>query len=92
MGYEHNISELYPYLNKRERNCLHVIYERLKINDEMMDSFEVNILNAIQEKVMADPWDVFKGRLRDVSDSYGVAQELINSFLKGKPIDVFSVE
>ena len=91
-GYTNNITELYPYLSAKERNSLHVIYERLKISDEMLNSFDRDIFSEIKEKIMAEPFKVFTGRLNDVDASYDMVKKLIKAYLDGEPEDVFYLE
>ncbi|HDL01749.1 MAG TPA: hypothetical protein ENH23_05910 [candidate division Zixibacteria bacterium] len=49
-GYQENIGELYIHLSDLERNCLHVIFERLRIADDLLDSLENNFMTAVKEK------------------------------------------
>ena len=44
-GYDAHIDDLYIAYSGLERNCLHVIYERLRICYEIMDSFDKNFKN-----------------------------------------------
>jgi hypothetical protein len=38
-GYRQHISELYEHLSLKQRNCLHVIYQRLEISENLMNGF-----------------------------------------------------
>ena len=88
-GYSSVLSALYPHLSLVERNCLHVIYERLRVMDEVMDSLERDFLAAVREKTVDNPWVVYADRLDDMLHSVGVVEELAKSYLSGKPVDVF---
>ncbi len=91
-GYQTVLEELYPHLSDIERNCLHVIYERLRVADEFMDAFEENLTRAIREKIFPDPWAVHIGKVDELLQSYTVIEELARSYLRGAPVDVFNVK
>lgn len=90
-GYSSVLSQLYPHLSLTERNCLHVIYERLRVADEAMDEFESDLIQAVKEKIIDDPWESAIGRLEDLRHSLSVVEELARSYLTGKPTDVFGI-
>lgn len=89
-GYDVHINDLYETYSDRERNCLHVIYERLRISDEKMDSFHKDMEESLGAGVVEQPWDVATNQLRDLLDSYDVIDQLIQSFLDGDPVHVFT--
>lgn len=90
VGYYSVQESLYPHLKPIERNCLHIIFERLRVADEQMDSMEEIFIRAVKEKVQADPWGTFIGRYEDLLASYDVVAELAQSYLDEKPVDVFA--
>jgi phytoene/squalene synthetase len=90
LGYYSVQESLYPHLKPIERNCLHIIFERLRVADEQMDGMEKAFMRAVKDKVLADPWSVFAGRCEELLASYDVVAELATSYLAGKPIDVFA--
>ncbi|HUW26782.1 MAG TPA: hypothetical protein VMW07_09710 [Gallionella sp.] len=90
VGYYSVQESLYPHLKPIERNCLHIIFERVRVADEQMDSMEEFFILAVKEKVQADPWGTFIGRYEDLLASYDVVAELAQSYLDGKPVDVFA--
>lgn len=92
LGYYSVQESLYPHLKPLERNCLHVIFERLRVADEQMDQMERAFMAAVKDKVIADPWSVFIGRCEELTTSYDVVAELATSYLAGKPVDVFSTQ
>jgi len=92
IGYQSVHEELYPHLSDVQRHCLHVIYERLRVADQFMDSFEDNFTKAIREKMFPDPWAVYIGKTEEILESYKVVEELAKSYLSCKPIDVFGIE
>jgi len=90
-GYAAVLSDLYPHLSVQQRNCLHVIYERLRVTDEEMDRFEDHFLEMVRNNQIDDPWISYVGRLEDQLDSLKLVEELAKSYLAGRPIDVFGV-
>ena len=52
IGYNKHISELYKYLNINQRNCLHVIYEHLKVAEKTLFSFEQDLISSIKENII----------------------------------------
>ena len=90
LGYYSVQESLYPHLKPIERNCLHIIFERLRVADEQMDGMEEAFVRAVKDKILTDPWGVFAGRCQELLASYDVVAELSCSFLAGKPIDVFA--
>ena len=90
-GYYAVLGDLYPHLKPIERNCLHVIYERLRVGEEMLDEFEDSFVKAVKDEIVTDPWETFGGRLEEVLASYTVVNDLAQSYLAGKPVDVFNV-
>lgn len=90
LGYYSVQEALYPHLKPVERNCLHIIFERLRVADEQMDGMEEAFTRAVKDKILADPWSIFIGRCQELLASYDVIAELAASYLAGKPIDVFA--
>lgn len=90
VGYYSVQESVYPHLKPVERNCLHVIFERLRVADEQMDGMEQTFMRAVKDKVTEDPWDVFVVRCRELLESYDVAAQLATSYLERKPVHVFA--
>jgi hypothetical protein len=88
-GYCSVLDDLYPHLSLHERNCLHVIYERIRVADELMDSLETSFVSAVKDKVIGDPWSTYIGRLEELLESYRVVTQLAREYVSGKVIDVF---
>ena len=80
---------LYPHLKPVERNCLHIIFERLRVLDEQMAGMEDAFMRAIKDKVVTDPWVIYSGRCEELLASCGVVAELAQSYLEGNAIDVY---
>ena len=92
VGYYSVQESLYPHLTPVERNCLHIIFERLRVADEQMNGMEDAFVRAVKEKVLTDPWGIFIGRCEELATSYNVVADLARSYLDGKPIDVFAIK
>jgi xanthosine utilization system XapX-like protein len=92
IGYQSVLEELYPHLSDLQQHCLHVIYERLRVADQFMDSFEDNFTKAIREKTFPDPFAVYIGKTEEMLESYKVVEDLAQSYLSCKPIDVFGIK
>jgi hypothetical protein len=91
-GYAAIILPLYPHLKPLERNCLHVIYERLRFADEFLDKLEDSFAKSIKDEVFPKPFIVYRDRLRELLNSYDVVEKLVRSYLSGHPLDVFAWE
>ncbi len=91
-AYDAHIEELQAHLTVKERNCLHIIYSRLKVADEVLSELEQDFRAAMTQGVFDDPFEAFADRLTDIYQSYDVINKLIESFIKGEPIDVFRIE
>ncbi len=92
LGYYSVQASLYPHLTPMERNCLHIIFERLRVADEQMDGMEEGFMRAIKDKVLTDPWNVFANRCEELLTSYDMVAELATSYLEKNPIDVFAAQ
>jgi hypothetical protein len=79
-------------LTRLERNCLHVIYERLSAGDEFLREFEAHFLQVLKEEVIDDPYSSFAALMGDLEESYDTTKTLIESYLAKDPIDVFQAE
>ena len=90
VGYGDMIKDVYEHLCPLQRNCLHVIYERLRVADDVLGRFTDDFLRAVKEQVLADPWKGFADQFHDINASYDAVSNLIDSYLSGSPIDVFA--
>lgn len=92
--YKSYLKELYPYLNGKERNSLHVIYQYFDLTDKIMKNFEHDILNFLSLKIMNSPREVylvFTRRFEELLTILEKTQELITKHLEGDPVDVFYI-
>ena len=91
IGYRNNISRIYNSLKLIERNCLHAIYERLRICDEFMDNLESNFKRDIKDYKDREIliFESYTKQVSDIYDSYVGTLELIDSYLDDNPLDPF---
>ncbi len=92
--YKSYLNELYPYLDGKERNSLHVIYQYFDVTDQMMNTFENDILNFLSLKIMNSPnevYQVFAQRYAETITMLDKTQDLIAKHLEGNPVDVFYI-
>jgi len=92
IGYDSNINNIYSELDVKNRNCLHVIYSRLKVAEDIMRNFEVDFLSNVSNKTIKNPFAMSIDRMGDLIESYNVVKDLIDSYKNNKPIDVFDIE
>ena len=90
-AYGSSIGDLYEHYSDLDRNCLHVIYERLRVSDSRTESFFEDFLKSIKDKVIDDPWKAYVTHLVEIDESFKVVKRLIDSFLTGKADDVFHI-
>lgn len=89
IGYYAVRDDLYLHLELIERNCLHVIYDRLRMADDQMEKLEDFIVQAYKNGIPSSPVDAYIGRCEDLLDSYKVVSDLVESYLGGLPVKVF---
>jgi len=92
--YDNYLKDIYPYLNKLERNSLHVIYQYLKIIDSMLDNFERDIIYYLSSglfKEEKDVFSIFKLRMTECLKQLSKTEQLIKKHLEGNPIDVLYI-
>ena len=87
--YDHYGPELFEYLDDKERNCLHVVYEGLRVLDRNLDAFCADFMAARANETYPDPRKAFKSRFGDLDRTCAELEELIKGYLKGQPVDVF---
>ncbi|MFH1296729.1 MAG: hypothetical protein ABIJ04_05585 [Bacteroidota bacterium] len=86
--YDSCISEIIGSLQPIYRDNLHIIYERLKMNDTLLDHFYSGVTRDIQQQILRDPWLAYKKQLTDMSNSYAIVQSLIKDVVAKSPQDV----
>ncbi|MDD2901412.1 MAG: hypothetical protein PHU44_03165 [Syntrophales bacterium] len=90
--YRSSISEIYPYLSLKERNLLHVVYERLRVGDEILENYVSILSRELQEGLINDPIQGWIIRMKDQIDSYRIVDNLLKSYINKNPIDVFNID
>ena len=92
MGYKQHISELYKELSVLKRNCLHVIHQRLEIADKLLSSYHNELILALQQKIIKNPFQAYINTFQEVLKSYDDVEYLIKGYLNKKPTDVFYIK
>jgi len=90
--YHSTITEIYPYMSLKDRNLLHVVYERLRVGDEILENYVSLLSKELQENLIKDPIQGWIIRMQDQIDSYATITNLLNSYLRRESIDVFNVD
>ena len=91
-GYYSVLESLYPHLSLLERNCLHVIFERIRVVDDLMDSLEDSFTKAMKEKIIPDVPATYASRLEELIESLITVEYLSNSYISRVPINVFPIK
>lgn len=91
-GYQTYFAEINEHLTPKQRNCIHLIHESLKNIDVGLFCFEEEFRSALNDPAVTDPYFASKAHLQDYLSSLDVVHKLIESYLNGKPIDVFYIE
>lgn len=89
LGYDVYFVAALPLLSRVSRACLHNMYERMIWNDRFLDGFKDEIVTAIRDGIIDDPYAEYAGRLEEVDASYSFAAELIRGYLAGDPEDIY---
>ena len=85
-------SELPAILNIKDLNILHVIYSTVSLAHDFLCSSETRLKSDIREGIVDRPYDTYVHKFGDLVKALERTKYLINSFLKGSPIDVFSID
>ena len=91
-AYDNFGAKVQKHLSPLERNCLHIIYGRLKVCDKVLAELENDFRLALAEKVIDDPFLAFSDKIKDIYGSYDIVLSLIDSYLNNNPIDVFKLQ
>lgn len=89
IGYYAVREGVYLHLESTERNCLHVIYERLRIADEQMEELENFMIQSVKNGIPPNPSGAYIDRCEDLLRSYEVVSDLVGSYLSGRRVNVF---
>lgn len=87
-GYKQFYSYIYEHLSNNERNCLFYIHETLSVGEQILNNFENDFQLAITRGTFENPYEAFKAKFSDLLGAYDNVTKYIESYLKGKPINV----
>lgn len=73
-------------------DCLHVLYERLRIIDESMDAMESRFNEITKTHSVGQAVDAAIGSIQDLEKAIGTCQILAQSILDGTPINVYQLQ
>jgi hypothetical protein len=92
IGYLSSITELYSNLDNYQRISLRIIYDIIISLEELLDNFEKDLLAAIKDKVIPSPFEAYKNKLNDFNNNLTVIDKIINSYLYGPRINLYSIK
>jgi hypothetical protein len=87
--YDRIIESAPHLLSAAERDCLHVLYERLRINDTVMDSLEERFNSMTTAHSIGAAVQATAGALGDLKTALTATADIASSFVNGRAIDVF---
>jgi hypothetical protein len=74
------------------RDCLHVLYERLRIIDESMDSLENRFNSIAATHSTGQAVEATTGSVGDLTEALQTCRMLAQSVLDNKPINVYQLQ
>ena len=89
LGYDVYFVTALPSLSRISRANIHHIYETMIWNDRYLHGLKDEILSAIKDGIIDDPFGEYVGRLDEVDHAYTKTQKLIADYLKGSPRDIY---
>lgn len=78
-------------LTTKERDCLHIIYERLRVIDDSMDAMEERFNSITSAHSIGQALSALVGSIRDMKEALFQTIELAKSVTEGNAIDVYQV-
>jgi len=87
--YEKLVETAPECLTNKERDCLHVVYERCRIIDVSMNSMEERFNSITSAHSSLHAADAISSMLRDLKSSLPVTSSMITSVLENNPTNVF---
>jgi hypothetical protein len=89
--YDNHYSKILSALSAKERNILHVIYARMATIDFVMDGYGKDVAGSTNEE-LNNVFVRYLTKFRDMKKEPEIIGELIESYLKGAPIDVLRLD
>ena len=91
-AYSRLISVAPDVLTPEASDCLHVLYESLRIVDETMDGLERRFNEIAEIHSVGQAVGAATGRIRDLESAIDTCQTLAQSVLDGTPINVYELQ
>jgi predicted MPP superfamily phosphohydrolase len=76
-------------ISPKERDCLHVLYERLRIIDEAMDNFESRLTTISSAHSPSQAIKASLASVHDLQEALNVSSTLAKSVIDKSPINVY---
>ncbi|PKG54945.1 MULTISPECIES: hypothetical protein [Halomonadaceae] len=89
--YSRVIIEAPEILKDWERDCLHIIHERLRVVDASMDSMEERFLSINSSYSGEQAISAAVGSINDLKEALSQTSELAQSVISGARIDVYAL-
>jgi hypothetical protein len=90
--YQNHYPKISDSATAKERNSLHVIYERFTLIDGTMASVGETLLKHSESKYAADVVGIQQCKLRDILFLIQSTERILRAHLAGKPEDVLHLE
>ena len=87
--YDHHFPSILKNLNAIQRDNIRHIFSNLSVLDATMTSFEKSYKEDTQQGVFVDTNTAYVSKINDVLENYKILKELINSYLKDNPKDIY---
>lgn len=84
------IAEAPEILENWERDCLHIIYERLRVVDDAMDSMEEKFISMNSAYSSEQAISAAVGFIDDLKDALSQTSGLAQSVISGERVDVYA--
>jgi hypothetical protein len=89
--YSRVIDEAPEILENWERDCLHIIYESLRVVDESMDSMEERFISINSSYSSEQAISASVGSIGDLKEALSRTSELTKSVISGERVDVYAL-
>lgn len=78
-------------LTTQERDCLHIIYERLRVIDDSMDTMEERFNSITATHSIGQALPALVNSIHDMKEALYQTVELAKSVIEGNAVDVYQV-
>jgi len=89
--YSRTVIEAPEILQDWERDCLHIIYERLRVIDVSMDLMEGRFISINSSYSSEQAISAAVGSINDLKEALSQTSALAQSFISGERVDVYAL-